>query len=255
MKLGYEVRRPDGTTILAPAIPGLGLHGSLHPSGLIKISDNLGFDRRLDLRSEELLTSAKPALEAFVEELLASFERGPDIDEDVIALSRPGLAERRLFRTTRFGIDIDPFAALNPPGMEFPFVYVDQEAIPQYLKTAVPAPGIMFAPRSRRVILVTAQPEPLSIAFDLGNPLDFVRRFPFADQIADVIEETLDHFRTLEGAAGIDPFGYLRTQFEKLDQDVLASDFTKAFVGSGLPVFRRFTSEGFRTIGVDKPVG
>ena len=43
VRLGSEIHRPDGTTIYALGTPGLGFHGSIHPTGLIKISGNLGF--------------------------------------------------------------------------------------------------------------------------------------------------------------------------------------------------------------------
>lgn len=248
VKLGYEIRRPDGTTILAPAIPGLGFHGSLHPTGLIKISDNFGFDKRFDLSSPELLARAKPALEAFVEDLIASMEVGLEIDEDVIALLNPELMGRRLFRRTRHGLDIDPFAAIRARGVEFPFLLVEHEAIPEFLRSYATVPTALVAPESHRFLFAADPSNAVSFEFDFEHPMEFVRRFPFGDQIVETLEESIDYLGALPPTAGIEPLGFLRTQFENLDQEQLTADIMDVLGGTGPPALRRFTLKGFQPL-------
>ena len=246
VKLGYEIRLHDGTTILALGAPGLGFHGSIHPSGLIKVSDRFGFDKRLDLRSPELLHEAQYATEAFVEAILASAEAEPEIDEDVIALGNLNFVERRLFRRNRFGIDIDPFAALRPPGLDFPFVFVDQEAIPEYIQTNATGPTVLVGPESHRVVFTTPGFDVFSFEFNFENPTEFVRGFPFGDQIMDTFQASFEYLQDLPEKAGVEPLAYIQTQFDSLDQDKLMADMTVLIGGMKPPALRRFTTEGFQ---------
>lgn len=226
--------------------PDLGFHGSLHPSGLIKVSDRFGFDKRIDLRSPELLHEARYAAEAFVEGILTSAEDDPEIDEDVIALGNPNFVARRLFRRNRFGIDIDPFAALRPPGLDFPFTFVDQEAIAEYVQTNATVPTVLVAPESHRVVFTTPGFDAVSFEFNIENPMEFVRSFPFGDQIMETFQASIEYLQDLPEKAGVEPLAYIQTQFDSLDQNKLMADITGLIGGMNPPALRRFTAQGFQ---------
>jgi len=248
VKLGSEIHLTDGTTVFALGTPGLGFHGSIHPSGLIKVSDNLGFDKRFDLSSPGLLNQARYATEAFVETLLSSMETEPEIDEDVIALVNPHVVERKLFRRTRHRIDLDPFAALRPPGLEFPFVIVEQEAVMTYLQTHDAAPMVMIAPESHRAVFATPGFDSVSFQFNFEDPMEFVRDLPFGDQIMETFQASIEYLRELPREAGIEPLGFIQAQFESLDEDELLADISDVLGGANPPALRRFTTEGFQPI-------
>lgn len=253
IQIGYEIRRLEGTTIYAAPIPGWGLHISFHPSGVIKVSDGFGFERRIDFNSPEIQEGVEEAVESFLDDFLDSVEQDPEFDEDVVALGNFGSFERRLMRRTPYGLDINPLGALGATGPMLPFVFIDEEAVPTFLESRGTTPTLLVAPKSQRVFFSDSL-HSLSLKLDLRDPIGIVRRLPLGEEFVRAFEDTLSYVRTAPENIGMDPSGYLAAQVAKLDTERLTREIMKAVGAPPGPVMTRplatrFTTDGFEPIG------
>ena len=250
IKIGYEIRRPDGTTILTAPIPGWGLHLSFHPSGVIKVSDRFGFERRIDLLSPELLEGAEDALMEFVDDLLDSVEEEPEFDEDLMAFGNFGAFQGRLMRRTMHGLDLNPFGAMKAAGFGFPFVFVDADAVTEYVDAVGTSPTVLIAPKSERVVIVEDASKAMSFEFDFKDPLRFLRRLPIGNEIVQAFTETIGYIQTARETIGIDSADYLAKQMSGLDTEKLAIDALAALGAPTEPFVKRFTRDGFEPLSL-----
>jgi len=248
IKIGYEIRRPDGTRIFTAPIPGWGFHLSFHPSGVIKVSDRFGFERRIDLQSPELLEGAEDALMEFVDDLLDSAEEEPEFDEDLMAFGNFGAFQGRLMRRTQYGLDINPFGAMKAAGLGFPFVFVDADAVTEFLDTSTSCPTILIAPKSERIVIAEGASNAMSFEFDFKNPMDFVRRIPIGNEIVQAFTETVGYIQKAGETIDIDLGEYLAKQMSGLDTERFAKDAMAALGAPTQPFVKRFTREGFEPL-------
>lgn len=253
IQIGYEIRRLEGTTIFAVPIPGWGLHVSFHPSGIINVSDHLGFERRIDLNSPEILESAEEMVEYFLEDIIDSMEEDPEFDEDVVAFGNFGGFESRLMRRTPYGLDINPLGAMRTTGPMLPFVFIDQEAVTAFLESRDATPTLLVAPKSERVFFTDSE-RSISLKFDLKDPMGIVGRLPLGLELVQAFHDTLSYIKTAPENIGMDPSGYLAAQMAKLDAERLTKEIMKALgapIGSMVtrPFATRFTTDGYEPIG------
>jgi len=248
IKIGYEIRRPDGTTILTAPIPGWGMHLSFHPSGVIKVSDRFGFERRIDLLSPELLEAAQDALLDFVEDVLDSAEEEPEFDEDLMAFGNFNSFRGRLMRRTAYGLDINPFGAMKAAGFGFPFVLVDPDAVTEYIDTFGSGPTVLIAPKSERVVFAADTSKAMSFEFNFKDPIRFLRRLPIGNEIVRAFTETVGYIENASETLEIDPSEYLATQLRGLDTERFAKDAIAALGTPTEPFIKRFTREGFEPL-------
>ena len=245
VKVGYEIRRPDGTTILSAPIPGWGLHLSFHPSGIIKISDRFGFERRIDLLSPEILEGAEDALLGFVDDLLDSVEQEPEFDEDLIAFGNFEAFQGRLMRRTAHGVDINPFGAMKSAGFGFPFTFVDADAVWDYIDAFGSSPTILMAPKSDRLVIAQDASNSVSFEFNFKDPLQCLQRLPVGNEIVRVLTETVGYIQNAKETVDVDPGEYLATQIQGLDTEKFAKDAMAALGLPRQPFVKRFTRDGF----------
>lgn len=248
IKIGYEIRRPDGTTILTAPIPRWGLHLSFHPSGVIKVSDRFGFERRIDVLSPEFLEGTEDALSEFVEDFLDSTEDGPEFDEDLIAFGNFGAFQGRVMRRTAYGLDFNPFGATKAAGFGFPFVFVDADAVSEYIDTVGSSPTVLIAPESERMVIAQDASKTMSFEFDFKHPTRFLQRLPLGNEIAQAFTETLGYIENTSETLEIDPSEYLATQLRGLDTERFGRDALAALGAPTQPFIKRFTREGFEPL-------
>lgn len=244
IRVGKVIRRPDGTVILVPRIPSTGFHASIHPT-LVKVSDNLGFDRRFNLLplvdERELASHAAE----FCETLVAGLEVSPEFDEDLFGLLDPEARFARLARRSRHGIDLDILGALRSPGSGFPFFTVEEEAAAAYVETWGERTPFLIGMESGRAYLM---PRPNAVAaweVDWGDVSSILGRMPFVQDIVGAFASVADYLENLEAADGASPWELIEAGFRELDEDRLMADFADALAGFQPPVVRRFTTNGF----------
>jgi len=246
--LGYTIDMPDGTTILAADVPRLGFHASFHPSGIINVKDNQGFNRRIDFRPQALGRNSVKELIAWADELLESMDSDPEFDEDLLALPNPNAIQPSLLRRSRWGMDIDVFGALRPQRVEFPFFLVEQDAVPKYLATLGEHASILLAPRSKRIALALEPSRIFSFTLDVQKPLDFIRGIPIGEEIVETITASIGYLTTLRDEDESSPASCLEQKFQSLDKNLLVEEALNLVGFRNPPVFLRYTRDGFEPV-------
>ena len=243
VKVGYIDHRPDGSYILIPRIPKTAFHVSLHPS-MVHVSDNQGLDLGFDFLSPENERELVLEFVGYIEELLDGMEMNPEFDEDLMAFPDPEARFARLWRRSKYGVDVDILGALRSQGLGFPMCMVEQEAAPAYLETYGDRAGFLFGVDSHRAYLVLQPSSVVSWDFDPEDMLSIARQIPFGQRVIDAFSLIGQHMHTLE-AGDFWPFALLEEEFQRLDTSRLERDFESVLAGFQPPYLKRFTRDGF----------
>ncbi len=244
VKVAYIDHRPDGSDILIPRISKTQFHVSFHPD-MIHISDNQGLNLRLDLFSVANEGDLAAEFAGFLEGLLDSVELNPEFDEDLFAFPDPTARFARLWRRSKFGIDVDVLGALKSNASLLPICTVEEEAIDSYLQTYGERAGLLFGIDSRRAYLVTDASTVVGLEIDVEDMCGIARRMPFGQTFMDAFVLISEHMQVLEEESDFSPYGLLEEEFLGIDRAKLVGDVESALADFQPPYFKKYTNEGF----------
>lgn len=251
VQIAYHIKSPTGVEIIAADAPALGLHLSVFPNGFVHISDEQGFDERIDFGAIGADRDFENEVLEWAEDILDSADSNPSFDEDLLAMPSPTSIDRSLIRKSPESIDVDPLGILRDSAPQFPFFLVDSEAISQYLTEFGPEARPMFAPKSNRVVFPVDSDVVLSFEFDPRNVWEFVRQFPLGARLVDVLKASLVHLTGTDDPLRAELPPYLQQRFQSLDAERLRAEI-QAVLGTAVPTVRRYTKRGFEPFRLDQ---
>ncbi len=141
---------------------------------------------------------------------------------------------------------------MKAAGFGFPFVFVDADAVTEYIDTfrSGVEPHGPHRPEVRAGSHCGGCVEGNELRIRLQRPDAVAASRPDGNEITQTLTETLGYIENASETLEIDPSEYIATQLRGLDTELFVRDALAALGAPTQPFIKRFTRQGFEPLSL-----